>query len=146
MEQLHYHALLRAQYMLQQCMLRKTDARLEVLALLLQNQHALAHSDLEKELKGKFDRVTIYRTLHTFEEKGIVHSINDLSGAIKYVLCQQPGPKQQHKHVYFNCTACSQTYCLNEVQVPPLSFPSGYQVHQLQFLAHGICETCRATP
>jgi Fur family ferric uptake transcriptional regulator len=30
---------------------------------------------IEKEVGDKYDRVTIYRTLQTFEEKGIIHTI-----------------------------------------------------------------------
>lgn len=132
--------------LLQQYALRKTSCRLEVLAMLLQHRSALAHSDIEKQLGDKFDRVTLYRTLHSFEEKGLVHSINDVSGAVKYALCRETCNQQQHNdnHIHFNCTACGQTFCLNEVNIPSLSLPSGYRVNSLHFSAQGICSTCEA--
>ncbi len=138
----------RPEELLRHHMLRKTNCRLEVLSLLLQHNHALAHSDIEKQLEGRFDRVTIYRTLHAFEKKGLVHSINDVSGPMKYALCQEACDQQQHKdnHIHFNCTACGQTYCLNEVNVPPPVMPDGYQVHSLHFSAQGVCGTCQKTP
>ncbi len=36
---------------------------------------ALAHADIEKKTGESFDRVTVYRTLQSFVEKGIVHLI-----------------------------------------------------------------------
>ncbi len=47
-----------------------TDSRKKILSLFLQSKDALAHGDIEKKAGEKFDRVTIYRTLQTFVEKG----------------------------------------------------------------------------
>jgi Fe2+ or Zn2+ uptake regulation protein len=52
-----------------------TDSRKKILSLFLQSKDALTHGDIEKKAGEKFDRVTIYRTLQTFVEKGIIHSI-----------------------------------------------------------------------
>jgi len=136
----------KSQELLQQYMLRKTNCRLEVLALLLQNNHALAHADIEKQLGNRFDRVTLYRTLHAFEEKGLVHSINDVSGAVKYALCQEACTQHQHhdNHIHFNCTSCGQTFCLNDVNVPAFTLPAGYSVRSLHFSAQGVCGACAA--
>ena len=144
MENLHSNVSRKAQELLQQYMLRKTNCRLEVLALLLQHNHALAHSDIERQLGDRYDRVTLYRTLHSFEEKGLVHSINDVSGVVKYALCQEACDQHQHhdNHIHFNCTSCGQTFCLNEVNVPAPALPAGYRVQSLHFSARGICSAC----
>ena len=47
-----------------------TGSRKKILELFLSSAGALAHSDIEKKTGEKFDRVTIYRTLNTFLEKG----------------------------------------------------------------------------
>jgi Fe2+ or Zn2+ uptake regulation protein len=47
-----------------------TDSRKKILNLFLNVQGALAHGDIEKKAGEKFDRVTVYRTLQTFVEKG----------------------------------------------------------------------------
>ena len=60
---------------LKQNQLSVTGSRKKILELFLSNEGALAHSDIEKKTGEKFDRVTIYRTLHTFLEKGIIHNI-----------------------------------------------------------------------
>lgn len=144
MENRHRKGWQQAQELLQQYALRKTSCRLEVLALLLQNNYALAHSDIEKQLGDRYDRVTLYRTLHSFEEMGLVHSINDISGAVKYALCQEACDQHQHldNHIHFNCTSCNQTFCLNEVHVPAPALPAGYRVQSLHFSAQGICGAC----
>lgn len=125
--------------------LRKTGCRQEVLRQFLHNSHALSHADLERLIGDRYDRVTIYRTLYSFEEKGIIHSINDVSGSVKFALCQEETCSQQthhDNHIHFSCTACGQTFCLNEVHIPLLSLPQDYQVERMHFSAEGICKSC----
>jgi Fe2+/Zn2+ uptake regulation proteins len=52
-----------------------TESRKKILNLFLNVQGALAHGDIERKAGEKFDRVTVYRTLQTFVEKGIIHTI-----------------------------------------------------------------------
>ncbi|MFT2007208.1 Fur family transcriptional regulator [Pontibacter sp. 13R65] len=124
--------------------LRNTKCRLDVLDLFLTNDHALAHADIEQTLNDRYDRVTIYRTLYAFKEKGLLHSINDISGAIKYALCQEACTQHQHfdNHIHFSCTACNQTFCISEVHIPLMQLPSGYKVDKLHFSAEGLCKAC----
>jgi Fur family transcriptional regulator, ferric uptake regulator len=126
--------------------LRKTKSRTDVLHLFLENQHALAHATIEQQLGKQYDRVTLYRTLHSFEEKGLLHSIKDGSGAVKYALCKEACTQHQHhdNHLHFSCTVCGQTFCLNDVHIPVLRMPAGYQVQELHFTAQGICNKCSA--
>lgn len=125
--------------------LRKTGCRQEVLRQFLEKGYALSHADLEKLIGDRYDRVTIYRTLYSFEEKGLIHSINDVGGAVKFALCQQQTCSQEihhDNHIHFSCTACSQTFCLNEVHIPHISLPQGYQVSRMHLSAEGICKGC----
>ncbi|HNK90447.1 MAG TPA: transcriptional repressor, partial [Chitinophagales bacterium] len=57
--------------------LRVTPIREEVLEYFTDQQRALAHADIEANYKNKFDRVTLYRTLTTFIESGILHKVSD---------------------------------------------------------------------
>ncbi|RYY65941.1 MAG: transcriptional repressor, partial [Chitinophagaceae bacterium] len=52
-----------------------TDSRKKILSIFLAHPDALAHGDIEKKAGEKFDRVTVYRTLQTFVDKGILHTI-----------------------------------------------------------------------
>ena len=51
-----------------------TESRKQILELFHASKGALAHADIEKRSSASFDRVTIYRTLQTFVEKGIIHT------------------------------------------------------------------------
>ncbi|PTX15331.1 Fur family ferric uptake transcriptional regulator [Pontibacter mucosus] len=135
----------KAQALLDEYGLRKTGCRLDVLQQFLENDFALSHADLEKLLDSNYDRVTIYRTLYSFEEKGLVHSINDVNGAVKFALCKNDNcnpHRHEDNHIHFNCVACGQTFCLNDVGIPRLTLPDGYTANRLHFSAEGVCKGC----
>ena len=50
--------------------LRSTPTRQEILHLFLKKDYALSHSDIESEIADDIDRVTVYRTLKTFFDRG----------------------------------------------------------------------------
>lgn len=124
--------------------LRHTSGREEVLALFLKAGHALAHSDVENGLGPDHDRVTIYRTLRTFLDKGLLHKVLDDEGGTKYALCQDTCAhgNHQHEHVHFKCENCGQTTCLNEVRIPGLALPDGYERREMNLLIQGVCQGC----
>jgi Fur family ferric uptake transcriptional regulator len=67
--------------------LRSTPSRQEILHLFLNKDYALSHGDIEKEINNELDRVTVYRTLKTFLDKGLIHKVLDDEGSLKYALC-----------------------------------------------------------
>ena len=122
-----------------------TDKRLKILELFQKNSKALSHADIES-LSGKhFDRVTIYRTLQTFVDKGIVHTIPTADNSIMYALCKEACSEGHHhdNHVHFLCEECGTTYCLENVNIPELNIPKGFTLHQTNVLVNGICKNCR---
>lgn len=124
--------------------LKKTSPRIEILGVFLKYDTALTHNTLEKELGQEFDRVTIYRTLNAFEEKGLIHKIIAPTGEAKYALCA-PGCNErnhQDRHVHFSCRNCHNIYCLNEIEVPELKLPKGFQFSSFSFMAEGLCKNC----
>ncbi len=56
---------------LQQHGLKNTKLRKAVLSVLIHAEKGLSHQDLSKALDVEFDRVTLFRTLHSFEDAGI---------------------------------------------------------------------------
>ncbi|MTI31483.1 Fur family transcriptional regulator, partial [Xanthovirga aplysinae] len=106
--------------------LRFTTCRVEVLKIFLEQLNALSHSDIEDKLTDSFDRVTLYRTLKTFVNKGILHKIPDDSGIARYALCKEEycsTDQHDHEHVHFKCIKCEMTTCLEEVKIPPIFLP-----------------------
>ena len=65
-----------------------TEGRKKILDLFLGKEGALAHSDIEKNTDAAFDRVTVYRTLQSFVEKGIIHQIPTTDNSVLYALCR----------------------------------------------------------
>lgn len=123
-----------------------TDNRLKILEMFSSNAKALSHADIER-LSGKnFDRVTIYRTLQTFVDKGIIHTIPTANNSIMYALCKEACSEGHHHddHVHFLCETCGTTYCLDNVSIPQVSIPKGFSVHQTNVLVNGVCKHCKA--
>jgi len=125
--------------------LRSTTSRSAILDLFIHNNHALSYSDIEKEVAAAFDRVTVYRTLKTFLDKGVVHKVLDDGGSLKYALCNDhcSSAEHHHDHVHFKCTKCGQTNCLDEVEVPVIKLPKGFQANEINLLIQGLCNKCQ---
>lgn len=123
--------------------LRSTPNRQEILHLFLQKNYALSHGDIEKEIVNNLDRVTVYRTIKTFLDKGLIHKVLDDEGSLKYALCKQACTtvEHHHEHIHFKCTKCGQTNCLN-IDVPAVRLPKGYRVSEVNLLIQGVCERC----
>ena len=125
--------------------LSSTESRRKILTLFLNTEDALTHGDIEKEVGDKYDRVTIYRTLQTFEEKGIIHSIPTAENSIKYALCKECEEGHHHDdHVHFICSNCDKTICLDDVVSPKIDLPAGYVADNVQVVIQGICKDCQS--
>lgn len=135
----------RVERMLQAHGLRKTSSRMDILGLLIHSRGALSQPEIENELKEGCDRVTIYRTLGAFLDKGIVHKVLDDHGAMKYALCAgdcRAATYHFHDHIHFKCTVCGSTTCISDAHIPPFSLPEGYRVSESNVLLQGVCPNC----
>ena len=130
---------------LKQSGLSVTESRKKILDLFLESGGALAHADIEKNTSSAFDRVTVYRTLQTFVEKGIIHQIPTIDNSILYALCKHNCEQGQHHddHVHFICSTCDNTICLDEVTVPDVKLPKNFTKQQAAMVVTGICEDCK---
>ena len=122
--------------------IKPTTMRLLVLHKLVESRIALSLSDLENKFE-KADKATLYRTLKTFEDKKLIHSIDDGSGSVKYALCEvgcECDPKDQHIH--FHCIKCDETFCFTQTKVPVSNIPSGFKASDVSMVYKGICANC----
>ena len=122
-----------------------TDGRKKILDLFLSSEGALAHADIETNTSNAFDRVTVYRTLQTFVEKGIIHNIPTTDNSILYALCKDDCEEGHHhdNHVHFICNNCNKTICLDDVIVPTLKLPKGFTPNKTQMVVNGVCADCK---
>ncbi|MEL6945659.1 MAG: transcriptional repressor, partial [Bacteroidota bacterium] len=75
--------------------LSKTAVRIKILKEFLESDQAYSQGALNARFKN-MDRVTLYRTLLTFEQKGIIHQAVDGTGKIKYAICVDNCNEHQH--------------------------------------------------
>lgn len=123
--------------------LKNTSCRQDVLNFLLSNDHALSHADLELAVSDQYDRVTLYRTLKTFQEKGIIHKVLDDSGTTKYAPCHHCTTEQHHhEHIHFKCNKCGNTVCIEDINIPQIRLPEGFSIDERNILISGTCNIC----
>lgn len=135
----------RIKTILKNSQLKHTKARKMVLNEFLEaGNKALSSYEIEKKLPI-LDRITLYRTLKSFEEVGIIHHIVDISGKSKYALCSDDCSTHQHEdyHAHFFCKQCQKTICLDDVQIPALQLPQNYILEDKQLALSGICGACK---
>ncbi|MCG2430295.1 Fur family transcriptional regulator [Aequorivita xiaoshiensis] len=129
--------------LLQKSNVRPTAMRILVYNFLLENEAAKSLTDLENYF-DKSDRTTLYRTIKTFEDKGVVHQIDDGTGTTKYALCEQGCNCQIETdlHLHFYCNICDETVCLTDRKIPNINLPDGYTAEDANLVIKGRCEKC----
>jgi Fur family transcriptional regulator, ferric uptake regulator len=123
--------------------LKVTPLRKDVLEVIYSSSSAVGNEDLEAALYD-FDRITLYRTLKSFEEKGLIHKINALDGQSMYAQCHNCIEHHAHKHdshLHFQCTSCNKTFCIENVQIPTFTLP-GYAIADQNITLSGLCKVC----
>ena len=134
----------RSAHILKDYSLRQTDCRSDILDVFLDKNFALSHADIEGKIQETYDRVTVYRTLKTFLDKGIIHKVLDDTGTPKYALCKDHCSIEthSHEHVHFKCLTCGLTNCIEDIEIPKVKLPAGYTLLETNLLVQGICKNC----
>jgi Fur family ferric uptake transcriptional regulator len=131
------------QTLLKKSDLRVTSVRSDVLKVFIDASTAIDTHTVEASFDN-IDRITLYRTLKTFEEKGLIHSVVDSNGVTKYAMCED-GCTSDHKHdehVHFHCQKCDEVVCLDGLKVPSLDLPKGYKADKANLIVTGLCDKC----
>jgi len=120
----------------------KTPFRKEVLAIFNKYNNAIPLSVVEKELKA-FNRITLYRTIKVFLEKGIIHEITINGEVSNYAICKEECDTlgHHHQHIHFKCSACGIIFCVEVDKFPTIILPK-YKINQLEIQAIGLCQNC----
>ncbi len=131
-----------AEQLLLQKNIKVTANRLLVLDLFLQRDYALSLTDIENELPWA-DKTTLFRTLKTFQQKALLHLIDDGSKAHKYALCSDHCEIDRHLvHPHFHCQNCGKTLCLTRQDISVPVLPENYTVQSVSLIVNGLCSTC----
>lgn len=123
--------------------IQPTAMRLRVVEFLVDHKVAVSLADLEDHF-SRSDRTTLYRTLQTFREHGLVHQIHDESGSTKYALCAEDCtcsyPDDLHLHFY--CSSCENTFCFQDMNIPKFDLPNRFSPAHGNFVITGTCASC----
>lgn len=122
--------------------IKPTAGRLLILNSMMRGNEAVSLPDLERYLPT-IDKSTISRTLSLFLLHGLIHAIDDGSGAMKYAVCDDSCecvPEDEHTHFY--CTECHRTFCLKHIAVPTVELPDGFLLKNINYVIKGLCPEC----
>lgn len=128
---------------LQKRSIRPTAMRLRVLKHLKLQSAAVSLTDLEQSFE-RADRTTLYRTLKTFEDRGLIHRIVDDAGNARYALCSRECscsyPEDLHAHFY--CNRCEEMFCLTRTKIPAVDLPQNFLPQDANLVIKGMCAQC----
>jgi len=122
-----------------------TRCRIAVLNMFNLQKEALPTSYIYKYFSGKLDRISVYRALKLFIQKGILLKIPGTEGEIRYLLIQNNNANYatgKTQVAYFVCTCCDQMKVLDEPVFQQFKLPDNLKANQCYFLIEGICKSC----
>jgi Fur family ferric uptake transcriptional regulator len=130
---------------LQKAGISKTSQRLAVLDILLKATMPLSVNTIRQalETKASIDKVTVYRILSLFRQRGIIREIASAGGANYFEIATLENPL----HPHFSCRNCGAFTCLAPLpftQAPELILSKDdYSIDHIEINISGLCACCR---
>ncbi len=121
---------------------RATSGRVRILAVLLAEQRAVTHHEIEARLSAgrRLDRVTLYRVLEWLNEKYFAHKVVSDDRAWRFRANANASP---HQHAHFKCTRCTTVICLDDLKAKYDGLlPAGYRFQKIELTVNGLCAEC----
>lgn len=128
--------------------IRVTSNRVLVLRIIHESIHSAFSMKDFLAVWPYMDESSVFRTLSLFAEKQVLHTIDDGTGVQKYCLCQchhhdEGCDGHHHGHVHLTCVVCHHTFCLEDVEIPKVQVPEGYEVREAEYIIKCVCPKCR---
>ncbi len=132
----------KAREMLKCAKLYCTEARIAILRALLEAVRPLRQDQIATPTARRtFDKVTVYRTLESLVESGLVHRAFTYKRAWYFELADRCTEHQCHPH--FTCTSCGVTHCLTDISLPMARIADkGFVISRQQVRLEGLCPAC----
>jgi len=129
--------------LLQKRKLKATTSRLRLLTELEKHGSAMSYSSIQLAL-NPIDRVTLYRTIESLKEKGIIHKAFQENSEIYYAICGNSCEENHHHHdhVHFKCLKCNTISCEKLDQSLEFSL-SDFIVNKISINLEGVCKFCK---
>ena len=124
--------------------IRPTANRILVARVIIGSDHPVSQMEIE-DLLQTVDRSTVSRAVTLFQEAGLLHSVDDGSGMMKYEICHAGGEAaDDDAHVHFHCRKCGQTLCFTHIPVPKVDIPEGFVAEHTNYVITGVCPQCES--
>ncbi len=132
----------KADELLREVGLYSTACRRATLEVLVRSNRPLSQSQIADQLSDSgFNKVSIYRTLASLVEVGLVHKAFLQERTWRFEAAHRCSETQCHPH--FTCIRCGNTHCLTGARVPMVEgFPEGFVIHRQQVRLEGLCPRC----
>ncbi len=146
----------KARRILKDAKLYCTEARIAILQVLMQAGRPLRQEQIAERVAGfqpairgrdtldtknALNKVTVYRTLESLIEVGLVHRAFTYKRAWHFELADQCTEHQCHPH--FTCTSCGVTHCLTDILLPMAKVSQkGFIINRQQVRLEGLCPAC----
>lgn len=122
--------------------IRPTAMRLLIYRTLNDAGRPLSSPEIE-DLLDTADHSTVSRTLSLLLSHGLIHSIDDGGGAVRFEICHAPDSENdEDSHAHFRCLRCGRTECLTDVHPAMPGLPAGYRGIAVNYIVKGICAEC----
>lgn len=121
--------------------LKITQNRLDVLSVFLCSEKAFTLLDLEKLFGGKHDRSSIFRSLQTYTENGLLEKFCNASGTAVYTLHLKNPDCDGKSH--FKCKDCETVVSLPNLPQEYLQILGRNKMETINLLIEGTCEKCQ---
>lgn len=123
---------------------KPTSNRILVLMTLMNAESPMSLIELEDKLET-LDRSSISRVLTLLYSSDIVHEMQDGRGVAKYEVCRTGADDDSGHddiHAHFYCENCGKVTCLEDVAIPHVELPDGFELRSANFMLKGLCGTC----
>ena len=123
----------------------RTRFRTDLLNLFYTTKVSLSIDDILKHFHNSINKVTVYRSLESFEKKGLIHKVPDSNNLKRYSLCNEEECSESshnHNHGHFICYSCNQTFCIEDIKSPDITCLKGFYVKELKLTLEGYCRDC----
>ena len=123
-----------------------TENRVTLYSLIREQKNALSINYINKHFSSIIDRVSIYRIIKIFIDKGLLLKVINAEKEAAYIFNDNEITKTKtikNRIAYFVCIACKSTIILNENLYKSFKLPQNMQITNCQLIIEGKCKKCK---
>ncbi|MBN1629173.1 MAG: transcriptional repressor [Thermoleophilia bacterium] len=116
---------------------------MSVLHILFDAGRPMSHGQLgEMPMAKEMNRVTLYRTLTTLQDAGLIHRVQGKNAVWHFCSHSPDANGCPGNHPHFLCMRCGEMRCLSDQPLPWVTVDEEEQVIGKQLVVYGHCSAC----